>query len=153
ARMAAADARRRNFVRMATPFEDRRGCRRCLSRTPSTETEAGSVELRSVRPYRRPYGGTDPVGSRRAPDPAQGAPPSLGMDLSGLAFLSRASAYGSIRGVPPSVAFPSDALGSADTRQMRWFAVVLGGAAVGLGVVAYRVQVHAFSPFLPDASA
>jgi signal transduction histidine kinase len=46
--------------------------------------------------------------------------------------------------VPPSVAYPSDALASPESR--RWLAVLLGAAAVALGVAAYRVQVaHDFS--------
>jgi signal transduction histidine kinase len=36
---------------------------------------------------------------------------------------------------------------------MRWLAVVLGGAAVVLGVAAYRVQVQAFQAFVPDAGS
>jgi len=50
--------------------------------------------------------------------------------------------------VPPSVAYPSDALGSLDARQrrLRPVAVVLGAAAVALGIAAYHVQVSNFSP-------
>jgi heme/copper-type cytochrome/quinol oxidase subunit 3 len=47
--------------------------------------------------------------------------------------------------MPPSVAYPSDALGSPDARR-RLLTLVLLAAAVALGVVAYRVQVHNFSP-------
>jgi signal transduction histidine kinase len=46
--------------------------------------------------------------------------------------------------MPPSVAYPSDALTSPESR--RWLAVVLGSGAVALGVAAYRVQVNNFSP-------
>jgi len=51
--------------------------------------------------------------------------------------------------VPPSVAYPSGALGSPDARHRRLrfqLAVVLGVAAAALGVAAYRVQVNNFSP-------
>jgi signal transduction histidine kinase len=47
--------------------------------------------------------------------------------------------------VPPSVAYPSDALGFPDARHRRLrlqLAFVLGGAAVALGVAAYRVQAN-----------
>lgn len=47
--------------------------------------------------------------------------------------------------MPPSVAYPSDALGSADAR-LRRLAVALGIGAAALGVAAYRVQVRNFSP-------
>jgi signal transduction histidine kinase len=48
------------------------------------------------------------------------------------------------RDVPPTVAYPSDALASPESR--RWLAVLLVAVAVALGVVAYRAQIRASSP-------
>lgn len=51
--------------------------------------------------------------------------------------------------MPPSVAYPSEALGSPGAkrqRRLRQLAVLLAGGALALGVAAYRVQVQNFSP-------